>query len=105
MRIVMLTQFFDPEPAAIPGMPLASWLHGRGHDVEVVTGFPNYPGGRFYPGCRPAIWRREEIDGIRVNRVMLYPSHNRSAVSRAANYASFALSASVLGGALSSKAD
>ena len=74
--------------------------------MEVVTGFPNYPGGRFYPGHEPeALWRREVIDGMRVNRVLLYPSHDTSALRRVANYASFALSASTLGTALSRKAD
>ncbi len=55
MRILLLTQFFDPEPAAIPGMPWADWLTRRGHDVEVVTGFPNYPASQHYPGY-PLRW-------------------------------------------------
>jgi glycosyltransferase involved in cell wall biosynthesis len=105
MRVLILTQFFDPEPALITGMPLATWLRRRGHSVEVVTGFPNYPGGRFYPGYEPALWKREWIDGVRVNRVALYPSHDQSAVRRAANYGSFALSASALGALLSRRAD
>ena len=106
MRILYLTQFFDPEPATIPGLPFASWLQRQGHDVEVVTGFPNYPGGRFYPGHEPdRLSRREVMDGLRVNRVLLYPSHDSSALRRVANYASFALSASTLGTALSRKAD
>ena len=105
MRILILTQFFDPEPAAIPGMPLASWLRERGHQVEVVTGFPNYPGGHFYPGYEPALWRREDVDGVRINRVPLYPSHDRSGTRRTANYLSFAVSASTLGSALTRRAD
>ena len=105
MRILYLTQFFDPEPSSIAGMPFAAWLQRRGHEVEVLTGFPNYPGGRFYPGCEPALWRKEMLDGVRVTRVLLYPSHDTSALRRVANYASFALSASTLGTALTRKAD
>ena len=37
------------------------------------------------------------MDGVPVHRVALYPSHDRSAVRRAANYLSFALSAAALG--------
>jgi glycosyltransferase involved in cell wall biosynthesis len=37
------------------------------------------------------------MDGIRVNRVPLYPSHNRSGVRRIANYLSFGASATCLG--------
>jgi glycosyltransferase involved in cell wall biosynthesis len=105
MRILILTQFFDPEPASIPGLPLATWLAKRGHDVQVVTGFPNYPGGKFYPEFPVRIWSREVVDGVRVNRVILFPSHDRSALRRMLNYGSFALSASALGTLLSSKPD
>lgn len=97
MRILLLTQFFDPEPAAIPGMPLASWLLDRGHEVEVVTGFPNYPGGKVYPGYPVRLFRREDYAGVRVNRVPLFPSHDRSALNRLANYASFGLAAATVG--------
>ena len=104
MRILILSQFFAPEPN-LKGLRFARELRRRGHEVEVLTGFPNYPGGRLYPGYRVRPWRREIIDGITVNRVALYPSHDKSAVRRVANYASFALSATVLGPLLTKKPD
>ncbi len=104
MRILILSQFFAPEPD-FKGLPFARELVRRGHEVEVLTGFPNYPGGKLYPGYRVWPWRREIIDGIAVNRVPLYPSHDRSAVRRAANYLSFAASASLLGPWLAKKPD
>jgi glycosyltransferase involved in cell wall biosynthesis len=61
--------------------------------VEVVTGFPNYPGGKVYPGYRIRWMQRETIDGVQVTRVPLYPSHDASSLRRIANYASFAASA------------
>ena len=96
MRILILSQFFQPEPH-FKGLPFARELSRRGHEVEVLTGFPNYPGGCVYPGYRVRPWQREVLDGITVNRVPLYPSHDRSAVRRLANYASFSASAAVLG--------
>src|ERR1022692_4365053 len=66
MRILILTQFFDPEPASIPGLPLATWLAKRGHDVQVVTGFPNYPGCKFYPEFPVRIRSREAVDRVRI---------------------------------------
>ena len=96
MRILLLSQWFDPEPA-IKGMPFARALMRAGHEVRVLTGFPNYPGGKVYPGYRIRPWRHEVIDGVPVTRVWLYPSHDRSAVGRAANYLSFAFSATVAG--------
>lgn len=96
MRILLLSQFFAPEPG-VKGLPFARELARRGHVVEVLTGFPNYPGGKVYPGYRIRPWQREIIDGIVVNRVPLYPSHDKSALRRIANYAGFALSAAALG--------
>lgn len=93
MRILLLSQWFDPEPT-FKGMLFARELHRRGHDVVVLTGFPNYPGGKLYEGYRITPVRRENVDGIDIIRVALYPSHDASGLKRAANYASFALSAS-----------
>jgi len=94
MRILLLTQWFDPEPT-FKGMLFAKELQRLGHEVEVLTGFPNYPGGKLYPGYRLRIAHRETIDGVSVLRVPLYPSHDGSSVRRAANYLSFALTATL----------
>jgi colanic acid biosynthesis glycosyl transferase WcaI len=91
MRILLITQWFDPEPA-FKGLIFAKELKKVGNEVEVITGFPNYPGGNIYPGYRIKMLQREVIDGIKVSRVPLYPSHNLSALGRAFNYISFALS-------------
>ena len=100
----MLGQFFDPEPN-VKGLSFMRELSRRGHEVEVLTGFPNYPGGKLYPGYRVRPWQREIMDGITVNRVALYPSHDGSALRRIANYASFALAQSLVGPLLVRKPD
>jgi colanic acid biosynthesis glycosyl transferase WcaI len=104
MRILILTQFFHPEPSS-RGLPFARELVRRGHEVEVLTGFPNYPGGKVYPGYKIRPWQRDAIEGIPVHRVALYPAHDRSGLRRFANYASFALNASLLGPFLVRKPD
>ncbi len=96
MRIVILTQYYPPEPIPKPH-ELARGLTDRGHKVTVVTGFPNYPAGKFYAGTRVRIWKWDSVDGIRVLRLPLYPDHSRSAVRRTLNYGSFAISAALLG--------
>lgn len=105
MRILFLTQFFEPEPGAIRGLPFARWLCKRGHTVEVITGFPNYPGGKIYPGYRIKWRQREIIDGVSVVRVPLFPSHSRSALGRVMNYGSFMAAAGTIGAALAKSAD
>ena len=94
LRILMITQWFDPEPT-FKGVLFAQELKRQGHDVRVLTGFPNYPGGKIYDGYRIRLFQREVIGGIPVLRVPLYPSHDGSGARRALNYVSFALSASV----------
>jgi colanic acid biosynthesis glycosyl transferase WcaI len=76
-------------------MSLARELTHRGHDVAVLTGFPNYPGGRLYPGYSMSLRHEERINEVRVVRVPLVPSHSRSVVGRIANYASFGLSSAI----------
>lgn len=104
MRILLLTQWFDPEPC-FKGLLFAKELMRRGHHVSVLTGFPNYPGGKVYPGYRVRLWQRETMEGVDILRVPLYPSHDRSAFGRGVNYLSFALSAAVLGPLLTAEAD
>ena len=100
----MLTQWFDPEPM-FKGLAFAKALRERGHEVEILTGFPNYPGGKVYPGYRIRPFLREVMEGIPVLRVPLYPSHDTSAIRRIANYATFALSAATIGAAAVKPAD
>jgi glycosyltransferase involved in cell wall biosynthesis len=96
MRILIISQWFDPEPV-IKGLAFARALAARGHEVEVLTGFPNYPGGRIYPGYQLRPRQVERVDGIRIVRVALYPSHDRSSVRRTLNFVSFGVAASVFG--------
>jgi glycosyltransferase involved in cell wall biosynthesis len=88
-RILLLTQWFDPEPT-FKGLVFARELVAQGFEVEVVTGFPNYPGGKLYSGYKVKLIQREVIDGVKVTRVPLYPSHGQSGIGRVLNYASFA---------------
>lgn len=91
-RLIMLTQWFDPEPI-LKGARFAERLCELGFDVEVVTGFPNYPGGTVYPGYRIRPIQRETVGDVAVTRVALYPSHDSSKVGRILNYVSFFVSA------------
>lgn len=95
-RVLLLTQWFDPEPT-FKGLVFARELVRQGFDVEVITGFPNYPGGKVYPGYRVKLIQKEVIDGVNVTRVPLYPSHDKGAKGRILNYASFAASSLIYG--------
>lgn len=90
-RILYLTQWFDPEPV-VKGIKFAKALQDRGYSVEVITGFPNYPSGKIAAGYKLAPYRHEVVDGVRVHRVFLYPSHDHSSLGRALNFLSFFVS-------------
>lgn len=91
IRVLLITQWFDPEPT-FKGLVFARELVKQGFEVEVITGFPNYPGGKLYPGYKVRLLQREVIDGVHITRVPLYPSHDQGAVGRILNYISFATS-------------
>jgi colanic acid biosynthesis glycosyl transferase WcaI len=104
MKILFIIQWFQPEPA-LKGLPFARELVKLGHEVQVLTGYPNYPGGRIYEGYRVRFFQREVMEGVSVLRVPLYPSHDGSSVRRIANYLSYAFSASVMGPWVIDRAD
>ncbi|MBN1545602.1 MAG: glycosyltransferase, partial [Syntrophaceae bacterium] len=104
MRILILSQWYMPEPALLL-QELAQTLIAQGHNVEVLTGFPNYPRGKLYPGYKVRLHQREVVAGVPVTRVPLYPNHSRSALLRVLNYCSFCLSAATLGLWVVSKPD
>lgn len=104
MRVVVLTQWFPPENAWIP-QALAERLVRSGHDVTILTGFPNYPAGEIYAGWRQAPRSVTREHGYRLVRVALYPSHDRSPVRRALNYLSFSASATISGWTILRAAD
>lgn len=104
MKILLLTQWFDPEPT-FKGLAFARELQRQGHQVQVLTGFPNYPGGKIYDGYKLKLYQREQIDGISVLRVALFPDHGSSALKRILNYISFAFMALLFGIFATKKAD
>jgi colanic acid biosynthesis glycosyl transferase WcaI len=105
VKILYVSQYFPPEmgaPAARAVELSRHWAQ-MGHDVTVLTGFPNHP-----TGVVPDEWRgrfrrlhySENVDGVRVARTWLWPLPNRKAHERIRNYASFCFSAAISGLAL-----
>lgn len=97
LRILIVSQYYWPEENSY-AQDLALALTARGHRVRVITGYPNYPEGRLFPGYRQRWRRRERIAGIPVLRVPMFIDHSQSALRRTLNYASFAFSAATARG-------
>lgn len=105
MNILLITQLCEPEPH-FKGILFARELAKYGHEVQVLTGFPNYPGGKIYPGYRQKLMQKEDLGGgVSLARVPLYPSHDQSVVGRVLNYVTFFLSAAIFGLFVSKRPD
>jgi colanic acid biosynthesis glycosyl transferase WcaI len=102
MKILYVSQYFPPEmgaPAARISELSRHWLRA-GHDVTVLTGFPNHPTGKLASDYRKEFRRlvmKEEIDGVKVVRTWLLPLPNRKPYERMLNYSSFCISAAFTG--------
>ena len=97
-----MSQYFPPEmgaPAARVSELARRWTQ-TGHEVTVLTGFPNNPTGVVpseYRGKMRRLVCKERCDGINVVRTWLIPLPNRRPYERILNYGSFCLSSSLTG--------
>ncbi|MBZ5688908.1 MAG: glycosyltransferase family 4 protein [Acidobacteriia bacterium] len=102
MKILYVSQYFPPEMGA-PAARAAELAHHwsqAGHEVSVLTGFPNHPTGVVPPEWRVRLRRlvyQEKIGRVDVFRTWLWPLPNRKSHERMRNYASFCLSAALRG--------
>ena len=99
MKILYLSQYFPPEmgaPSARVHELSREWVR-LGHQVTVLTGFPNHPTGVVPPEYRGELFRRETVDGIQVVRAPIYAAANKGLFRRALNYVSYCAGASAVG--------
>jgi len=102
MKILYISQYYPPEmcaPAARVS-ELARYWARIGHQVTVLTGFPNHPTGKIHPEYKDKFKNlivKERYHGVNVVRTWLLPFPNRKPHERIINYASFWLSASLSG--------
>src|SRR3954469_3301614 len=79
---------------------LAQHWAGAGHEVSVLTGFPNHPTGVVPPEWRSrlrGLTFQEKVGRVNVYRTWLWALPNRKSHERMRNYASFCFSAALRG--------
>ncbi len=96
MRILLITQWYPPEPVGYISDLTESFLR-EGHSVSVLTAFPNWPYGKIYKGYSQSFSFSEELNGIRVQRAPLYPDHSASGFGRVFNYITFSAFSTFVG--------
>lgn len=94
LRVVIITHYFPPEVGAPQArlFELASRAAAAGHEVTVLTGFPNYPSGVIPDEFRGRFRMTEIHHGVRVIRTWVYATPNRGFAKRILNHLSFAAS-------------
>jgi glycosyltransferase involved in cell wall biosynthesis len=99
MKILYISQYFPPEVGA-PSARVYEFAHywsKMGHEVKVLTAFPNHPTGVVPEEYRGRIFQRESMDGIEVVRTWVFAAPNKGFAKRVINYLSFPISAVLLG--------
>jgi glycosyltransferase involved in cell wall biosynthesis len=94
LRILVVTQYFWPENMRIND--LVRDFAEAGHEVTVLTGYPNYPEGNVFSEYKTNPDSFMDYHGARVVRVPLVPRRKKS-INLIFNYLSFFLSASTVG--------
>lgn len=86
-KILFVCQYFYPE--VFRGNDVAFHLAEEGHEVHVVTGIPNYPGGKFFDGY--GWWKKhhEVVNGVKVTRLPIIPRGVDNKIMLMLNYFSY----------------
>lgn len=94
MKINLICQYYPPEigaPQARLSEMAEEWVK-QGHDVIVLTGFPNHPTGVIPPEYRRKIFMQEYSNGIRIWRHWLYATPNEGFFKKTFSHFSFMVS-------------
>jgi len=95
MRILIVTQYFWPEEFRIND--IAKHFSEKGHQVDVVTGEPNYPSIEIYEEYKRNKKKYSNYAGVNIIRVPIVLRGSGSPFKLFLNYLSFVLSAILFG--------
>ena len=99
MRILVWGINYAPEPTGIApyNVALCRFLRARGHDAQMLTSFPYYPGWEKLPGDRGRLFRDVTMDGVPVHRCWHYVPRRVTTLRRILHEASFVLTSLLRG--------
>jgi colanic acid biosynthesis glycosyl transferase WcaI len=95
LKLGIISQYFWPEQGTVISRAMAKRLIQQGADVNVLTSFPAYPGGRIYAEYKQTWTQFQTVDEIKIRRSPQYPSHDTNAAKRILTYLSFAITSGV----------
>lgn len=92
LKILIISQCFYPENFQINETAIG--LQKKGHQVTVVTGYPNYPAGEIYKEYKNKKCKTEYLEGVKIVRVNMQP-RKTGAINLLINYLTYAISATI----------
>ena len=94
MKILIITQYFWPENFRIN--EVSEELVELGHEVSILTGYPNYPEGEIYSEFKKDHKKFSHYKGAKIIRVPLL-ARKKNKISLIINYISFLLNSIIFG--------
>lgn len=95
MRVLFVSHFFLPEELSIAYLmkELADSLAEAGHEVDVLTGYPNWPGGKCFPGYSASRFSYEKMGKLNIYRIPFRAAPNGTFLQRVLDFKSFEFNA------------
>jgi glycosyltransferase involved in cell wall biosynthesis len=90
MKLLIVSQYFWPENFRVND--LAIGLANKGHEVTVLTGYPNYPEGKIYKDFKENKKKYKRLHNVNIIRVPII-SRGNNLITLFLNYISFPISA------------
>jgi glycosyltransferase involved in cell wall biosynthesis len=95
LKILIVTQYFWPEEFRIND--IAKYFLEKGHEVDVITGQPNYPDYKIYKEYKKDIEKYNNFFGAKIIRLPIILRKSASPTRLFLNYLSFVLSGIFIG--------
>jgi colanic acid biosynthesis glycosyl transferase WcaI len=90
MKILIVSQYFWPEYFRVND--LVEELSKKNHQIDILTGYPNYPRGEIFNDFNKNRFLFNEFKGCKIYRVPIIPRKKGTNLNIAINYISFLFS-------------
>lgn len=99
MKILVVSFYYAPEMGAAPSRitNMAEGLVTEGCDVDILTCLPNYPKGKIFDGYRGSLYKKENINNVRIYRYWTYSTVSKSSLARLMGMLFFAIDIWIFG--------
>lgn len=93
-EILIISNYYPPETGAAANRieQLALKLQENKYKVSVICPLANYPKGKIFDSYKGKIFHKEDLQGITVKRLWIYPSNSKNILIRIVSILSFVTS-------------